>query len=62
MKALRRHVKSQLGLDLSVCQHWLRFCEVHFSRAGPLDDPEIPEVSSCPASAPPPSAALSPDP
>ena len=51
VSAVKRHVKSQLGLDLSMCQHWLRYCEVHFSRAGPLDEPEIPEVSSCPTMA-----------
>lgn len=45
--AAKRHVKSQLGLDLSACQHWLRCCEVHFSRPGPLDVPEIPEVPTC---------------
>ena len=47
-----RHVKSQLGLDLSPCQHWLRCCEVHFSRPGPLDVPEIPEVPTCTENSP----------
>ena len=54
--AAKRHVKSQLGLDLSPCQHWLRCCEVHFSRPGPIDVPEIPEV---PAACQPPCWALS---
>ena len=33
ISAAIRHAKDQLDLDLSPCQSWLRFLEVHYDRS-----------------------------
>jgi DBC1 len=34
IRAAKRNVKEQTGLDLDACTRWLRFLEVHYLRSG----------------------------